>query len=304
MTVRALKSVDPVVRPGSADGGLVFPPGAELGRKGHMAVRLARGAAEIEAAQSLRYQVFYEEMDARPDAVMRASRRDADAFDEICDHLLVVAPPGQSGEADPILVDDGEVVGTYRLLRQEIAEQNSGFYTADEYDIGPLLKGTGSGLQFVELGRSCVLEPFRTKSVIELLWQGIWNYVQGHHLDVMIGCASLEGTDPEALALPLSYLHHFHRAPEQWRVRALSERYVDMCLLPESEIEERDAMRTLPPLVKGYVRAGAYIGDGAVIDPQFNTTDVLIVLPVADMNQRYVSYFSGAKVELVDGEAV
>lgn len=304
MTVRALKSVDSVARPPGAANGLPLPPGAELGRKGHMIVRLASGDREVAAAQALRYQVFYEEMDARPDAKMRASRLDADAFDEICDHLLVVTPKGESGETDPIMVEDGEVVGTYRLLRQEIAEQNWGFYTADEYDIAPLIAAKGEGTKFLELGRSCVLEPYRTRPVIELLWQGIWNYLQAHNIDVMLGCASLEGTDPASQALPLSYLHHFHRAPEDWRVKALADRYVDMNLLPFEEIDERDAVRTLPPLIKGYVRAGAYVGDGAVVDPQFNTTDVLIVLPVAHINRRYVSHFSGEKVELVDGEAV
>lgn len=303
MTVRALKSVDSIARPVGAAEGLPLSSGAELGRKGNMIVRLASGEREIEAAQALRYKVFYEEMDARPDAEMRASRRDADAFDEICDHLLVVTPPGESGETEPIMVADGEVVGTYRLLRQEVAEQNWGFYSADEYDISPLIRAKGSDMKFLELGRSCVLEPYRTRFVIELLWQGIWNYLQAHSIDVMLGCASLEGTDPKAQALPLSYLHHYHRAPEEWRVSALSDRYVDMDLLPFEEVEERDAVRTLPPLVKGYVRAGAYVGDGAVVDPQFNTTDVLIVLPVAHINPRYVSHFSGEKVELVNGAA-
>jgi putative hemolysin len=304
MTVRALKSVDPIARSARAGDGLALTPGAELGRKGRMIVRLASGERETEAAQALRYRVFYEEMDARPDAKMRASRLDADAFDEICDHLLVVTPPGESGETAPITVEDGEVVGTYRLLRQEIAEQNWGFYTADEYDISQLLAAKGTEMKFLELGRSCVLEPYRTRPVIELLWQGIWNYLQAHSIDVMLGCASLEGTDPQALALPLSYLHHFRRAPEEWRVRALSDRYVDMNLLPKKDVDERDALRAVPPLIKGYVRAGAYVGDGAVIDPQFNTTDVLIVLPVAHINRRYVSHFSGVKVELVNGETV
>ena len=304
MTARALKSIDPIARPGASTGGLVFPPGTELGTKGPMTVRLANGGGDVSAAQELRYRVFYEEMGARPSATMRAQRRDADAFDEICDHLLVVAPAGDSGVADPILLDDGEVVGTYRLLRQEIAERNGGFYTADEYDISPLIEAKREELKFLELGRSCVLEPYRTRPVIELLWQGIWNYVQGHGLDVMLGCASLEGTDPDALTLPLSYLHHFHRAPKAWRVRALPERYVEMNRIPAGDIDEREAMRTLPPLVKGYVRAGAYIGDGAVIDHQFNTTDVLIVLPVSGISERYVSHFASVKVASVCGKQV
>ncbi|MGI9412490.1 MAG: GNAT family N-acetyltransferase [Hyphomicrobiales bacterium] len=294
MVVRALNYTLDSSRPDGAPGEGTIRRGTILGRKGRMLVRLAAGAREIEAAQALRYKVFYEELDARPSAEMLANRRDADEFDDICDHLLVMTPPGESGETSPIMVDDGEVVGTYRLLRQEVAQRNGGFYSADEFDIDTLLKTKGDKLRFLELGRSCVLESFRTKLVIELLWQGIWNYVQAHSVDVMLGCASLEGTDPEALALPLSFLHHVHRAPDEWRVRAVPERYVEMGLLPVEEIDEREAMRTLPPLIKGYVRAGAYIGEGAVVDHQFNTTDVLIVLPVTAISARYVSHFAGS----------
>ena len=292
MVVRALKVTAETSRSDSPAGEAKIRRGTILGRKGRMLVRLAAGAREIEAAQALRYKVFYEELDARPTDEMMATRRDADRFDGICDHLLVVTPPGESGEADPIMIDDGEVVGTYRLLRQEVAQRNGGFYSADEFDIESLLKTRGDGLRFLELGRSCVLESFRTKLVIELLWQGIWNYVQAHNIDVMLGCASLEGTDPQALALQLSYLHHTYRAPEEWRVRALPERFVEMGLLAPEEIDEREAMRALPPLIKGYVRAGCYIGEGAVVDHQFNTTDVLIVLPISAINARYLSHFS------------
>lgn len=304
MTVRALKSLETIDRSNGAAGAMVIAPGSVLGRKGEMIVRLADGQREVEAAQALRYRIFYEEMDARPNARMRLSRRDVDAFDGICDHLLVVATHGRCSETPPVRVEDGEVIGTYRLLRQEIAERHSGFYSADEYDITPLIKAKGGALSFVELGRSCVLEPYRTKPVIELLWQGIWNYLQAHRLDVMLGCASLEGTDPQALALPLSYLHHHHRAPREWDVRALPERYVDMQLLPRDKVDEREAMRTLPPLIKGYIRAGAYIGDGAVVDHQFNSTDVFIIMPVRDINQRYVSHFAAQKVALVNAQNV
>ena len=104
------------------------------------------------------------------------------------------------------------VVGTYRLQRQEIAAAHHGFYTAGEFDIGGLV-ARHPNLKFLELGRSCVLPPYRNKRTVELLWHGIWSYVRRHDLDVMIGCASLDGTDPQALALPLSFLHHFAGAP-------------------------------------------------------------------------------------------
>ena len=258
-----------------------------LGRIGSLEVRLARTAREIRRAQRLRFNVFYDEMSAMPSRPSRFARRDVDRYDALCDHLLVVdhdATPASIRRAE------GEVVGTYRLLRQEVAERHRGFYTAREYDIGPLL-ARNPGLRFLELGRSCVMKPYRNKRTVELLWHGIWVYVLHHRMDVMIGCASLEGTDPHDLALPLSFLHHYAPAGENWRARAVAERYIPMDLLPKEAIDPKAALQALPPLVKGYLRLGAVFGDGAVIDRQFGTTDVLVILPVSAINPRYIGHF-------------
>lgn len=259
-----------------------------LGSKGDLTVRLAGDAREIEAAQRLRYHVFYEELDAKASPQTRALRRDADRFDDICDHLLVVK--SDVGGTHGIRVDGGELVGTYRLLRQSVAEQNWGFYTQAEFDIAPLIASKPT-LNFLELGRSCVLKRYRTKPVVELLWQGIWNYVRLNGIDVMIGCASLEGTDPDAHALPLTFLAQHAAAPADWRVSAVPSRYVETRRLGDTPVDPKLALKSLPPLIKGYLRLGCYIGDGAVIDDQFNTIDVLIILPVSAINKRYFAYF-------------
>jgi L-ornithine Nalpha-acyltransferase len=261
-----------------------------LGRLGSLELRLAQKAAEVRRAQKLRYRVFYQELSAIADAATLFARRDVDAFDAICDHLLVI----DHGLADRRLPGGPAVVGTYRLLRQSVAEQHGGFYSASEFDIDALLARHAS-LKFLEVGRSCVLAPYRNKRTVELLWHGIWTYVLRHSLDVMIGCASLEGTDPDRLALPLSFLHHYAGAPERWRARALPDRYVEMNRLTKSAVDPKAALRELPPLIKGYLRLGAFVGEGAVIDHQFGTTDVLIVLPVSAINTRYIEHFgSGA----------
>lgn len=260
-----------------------------LGQIGPLEVRLARSYREIKIAQRLRYHVFYEEMAAVADPQMAAIRRDIDSFDEICDHMLVLDHDDMV-KTNAFARKSPRIVGTYRLLRQEVAEANGGFYTADEYDLQPLLDRKRD-LNFLELGRSCVLKPYRNKRTVELLWHGIWSYVLMNKIDVMVGCASLEGTDPDALKLPLSFLHHNCASPEEWRVRALENRYTDMNRMPKDEIDMRAALHALPPLVKGYLRLGGTIGDGAVIDHQFSTTDVLIMLPVSELNPRYVNYY-------------
>ena len=252
-----------------------------LGRIGNLELRLATHEDDIVQAQRLRYQVFYEEMTAQPDALAMISRRDADAFDAICDHLLVL-DHGAAGDA--------QVVGTYRLLRQEVARRHGGFYSASEYAIGPLLDAHPDA-NVLELGRSCVRAPYRNKRTVELLWHGIWSYVLAHRIDVMLGCASLTGTDPEALALPLSFLAHYARAPEEWCARAHEHLHVPMARMPREAVDPRAALAALPPLIKGYLRVGAGFGDGAVVDRQFGTTDVLVVLPVSRINPRYIAHF-------------
>jgi L-ornithine Nalpha-acyltransferase len=270
--------------PGPLEGRITHWP--VLAAAGALEVRLAETDMEVEAAQRLRYRVFYEEMSAVPSPEMRLSGRDFDHFDDVCDHLLVV---------DRSVIDeDGQpaVVGTYRLMRDVDAARAGGFYTASEYDIAPMLTGMPMGTKLLELGRSCVLKEYRARpGAMQLLWRGVMVYITRFSIDVMFGCASFAGTDPKALALPLSYLYHFHLAPPEIRVRANPVRYVDMNLMAKEAIDPKEALRTLPPLLKGYVRAGAGIGDGAVIDQQFGTTDVFIYFPVSKIDERYRSKF-------------
>jgi putative hemolysin len=264
------------------------PLSGTLDRIGALEVRLARTPREIWRAQRLRYRVFYQEMSARPDVVSRMFRRDADRFDRACDHLLVIdhAARGRFGGIKP------RVVGTYRLMRQGAAERLGGFYTQGEFDLAPLL-ARHPGSRFLELGRSCVLKPYRTKRTVELLWSGIWAYLQHHRIEAMFGCASFDGTDPDALALPLSFLHHHARSQGVWHATAHAGHFVGMDRLPPEMVDAKLALKQMPPLIKGYLRIGARFGTGAVIDRRFGTTDVLVVLPVSAIDKRYSDYYGG-----------
>ena len=262
------------------------------GQMGSLQVRLARTAADVRSAQRLRYDVFYGEMSATPNLTAQFRRRDQDAYDAACDHLLVLdsevdksSAKGWSSGRKP------RVVGTYRVLRQDIAERGIGFYTQGEYDIAPLIAARRRTHRFMELGRSCVLKPYRTKRTVELLWHGLWTYIREHKVDVMIGCASFEGVDPHEHAMALSFLHHFALAPTEWRARAHDHLRVPMDMLPKEKVDVKAAMKALPPLIKGYLRLGAFVGDGAVIDRQFGTIDVLICLPVEKIDPRYFEHF-------------
>jgi L-ornithine Nalpha-acyltransferase len=258
-----------------------------LGRLGALEVRLATTRKEIRKAQKLRYKVFYEEMSAVAPAHLKLLKRDKDAFDRVCDHLLVIDHDHVSG---PLKTKKPKVVGTYRLLRQDVAEANFGFYTSAEFNVDALI-ARHPGQRFLELGRSCVLAPYRNKKTVELLWQGIWAYVLHHRMDVMFGCASLEGTRPDDMREELAFLHHFARPVASWDATAIANRRTDMNMLAKEAINPKRALTLLPPLVKGYLRIGARIGDGAVIDAAFGTTDVLIILRVCEIDPRYISYY-------------
>ncbi len=243
-------------------------------------VRLAKNKSEIEEAQKLRYKVFYDEYGAQPSPDMKAQERDFDDFDDITDHLVVLIKNTATSEE--------KIVGTYRLLRQKVAEQKGRFYSSDEYDLTRLVNSEN---KLLELGRSCVLAEYRTKPILNLLWQGIADYITEHDIDLLFGCASFHGTDVDAVSTHLSYLHHFHSTADSVKPIAIDGRNVSMNIHPKEELNERRLFASLPPLIKGYLRLGATIGEGAVIDEQFNTIDVCIVVQTSLMKDRYRKYY-------------
>jgi L-ornithine Nalpha-acyltransferase len=254
-------------------------PFAEI-RSGELGVRIASDLAEIDAVQALRYRVFYQEMGASPDAEATASHRDRDIYDTVADHLLVVDHGLGEGAAS--------VVGTYRLIQRQAAQRIGQFYSAGEYDIARIEATPG---RILELGRSCVDDGYRNRAVMQLLWRGIAAYVFQNKIELMFGCASLPGTDPDALALELTYLHYNHLAPASIRPRALPHRFIEMRRLDRDGIDSRVALNKLPPLIKGYLRLGGFVGDGAVIDPQFNTTDVAVVVQTDLVTDKYFKHY-------------
>jgi L-ornithine Nalpha-acyltransferase len=247
---------------------------------GDFEVRLAGTRAEIEAAQALRYRVFYEEMQAKPTPEMAAMKRDFDPFDEACDHLLVL--DRRRGEGPE------SIVGNYRLLRRAAAQQLGRFYSSAEYDIQKMIDYPG---EVLELGRSCIAKDARNTSTMQMLWRGIALYAYHYDIKVMFGCPSFPGTDPTQHAQAMSYLYHHHLAPPEIRVRALASRYVKMDMLERDSYDAPKAMARVPPIIKGYLRLGGFVGDGAVIDPQFNTTDVFIIVKTELVTEKYIRHY-------------
>lgn len=254
-----------------------------LGRIGSLEVRLAVHACEIEAAQRIRYQVFCAEMGARPLGRVDALQREIDHIDGYCDHLIVLDTALLGEAAD-------QIVGTYRLLRQDVAALHDGFYARAEYDIDAVIRRHPQK-RFLELGRSCVLPGWRSRRTLEALWQGNWAYALKYGIDVMFGCASFPGAIPQRHALALSFLHCHARAEGEWTVSAVNGEGVSCDMMPCEAVNPRAALAAMPPLVKGYLRLGALMSAEAVVDKAFGTTDVLVMLPVSAINQRYIGHY-------------
>ncbi len=261
---------------------------------GDIAVRLARSPDEIQAAQKLRYDIFYREYGARPVGDMEVLGLDYDRFDEFAEHLIVVD--------NRIQTLPERVVGTYRLMRTSAAKRAGQFYSASEYDISKLEAAIP---RLLEVGRSCVHHDYRTRNVLQLLWQGIAEYMTHHNIGALFGCASFQGVNVQANAEMLSYLYHYHSAPDEFCPRALDGQYVSMNILPKDQVNQKQVLLNLPPLIKGYLRLGGFVGDGAVVDRQFNTIDVCVIVKTAMVSGRYKKHYErrGATFNTVLAEA-
>ena len=252
--------------------------------QGHLTLRLAENEADVYAAQRLRYRIFCEEMGGVANLAVQQQKRDFDQFDDVCYHLLVI---------DNTRVGDARVVGTYRLLTRTNMQRLGSFYTETEYDISALRAQPG---EIMELGRSCVEQQYRTRPVIQMLWQGIGAFIAAQNIKLMFGCASFHGVNAREHHHALSYLYHYHLAPAEIRPKALPAHYVNMNFMPKEEVVPRAALNALPPLIKGYLRLNGMVGDGAVLDYAYNTCDVSIVVQTDMLSQRYADrYISDAQ---------
>ena len=235
---------------------------------GALEIVISREPRDVEAAQRLRYRVFGEELGAvLPSA---ATGLDQDAFDAVCDHLLVREAAS------------GAVVGTYRILPAERAVRAGGFYTASEFDLGRLVELPG----LVEVGRACIDPRYRNGSVLALLWGGLAAHLRARGCEHVMGCASVPARDVRGAADACAWLLRDHTAPRAWRVtpyRPLS--------LAGAEPAGRPA---LPPLVRGYIRMGASVCGPPAWDPDFQTADVVMVLPMHRLARRFATRFRRA----------
>ena len=204
--------------------------------------------------------------------------KDFDELDPFCDHLLVIDHNKSTARKS--------IVGTYRLIRRPMTQIHGKFYTEGEFDIKNILKIKG---EILELGRSCVDKNYRDKPIIKLLWKAISAYMEHYKIKVLFGCASFPGINYKKYKEQLSFLYHYHLAPESIRPKALLPNKVQINYCEKKTLNNYEIFKSLPPLLKGYLRLGAYVSDGAFIDKQFNTIDICIVLKSDSLKQKYLN---------------
>ena len=235
-------------------------------RRPRLHVGLAQCESEIREAQKLRYRIFAEELGAR--LPTRMPGIDIDLYDPYCEHLIV------RDEAND------RIVGTYRILSPQSAKRTGGYYSENEFDL-TRLQLLRQGM--VEIGRSCIDPDYRTGGTIALLWSGLANYMTQGGYRTLIGCASIGMADGGHIAANLYRRLGEHMAPPEYRVFPRHP-------LPVEQLFNGQPAE-LPPLIKGYLRAGAYIGGEPAWDPDFNTADLLIMMPMARVDERYARHF-------------
>jgi putative hemolysin len=233
---------------------------------GDLYISFARNPNEIAEAQRLRYKVFAEEMGANIESI---DGLDQDGFDPFCDHLLIRESINH------------QVVGTYRILNPTMANEAGGYYSAGEFDISRL---QNLFPRMVEAGRACVHRDYRNGSTITMLWAGLAKYMQMNRYEYMIGCASVPMADGGHMAASLyNTLQEKYLSPPEYRV-------FPHCPLP-MEALQKNLEVDCPPLIKGYLRLGAYICGEPAWDPDFNSADMLVMLPLSRINKRYAAHF-------------
>ena len=240
-------------------------------------IKIAESNLEIKKAQSLRYKIFFREKKIKINNLKFLLQRDFDFYDKISDHLIIIDNNRE--------VKDN-VIGTYRLLRGNCAKLYRGFYTEQEFDISNLKK-IFSSKDILELGRSCVHPKYRSGIILKLLWQGISNYIKIYKIKILMGCASFHGTNPSKFNDEFSLLYESYRLPEDYDVKSLQDNEISFI----KNINHSIILNRLPPLIKGYLRAGGMVSENFYIDKEFETIDYCVIMLTDKIVSRYQNKF-------------
>ena len=223
----------------------------------------------LKSAQTLRYISFFD------GKKICKKKIDIDIYDKFSEHLVVTDK----------LKSKNKVIGTYRLLTKDMMPSNFDFYTSSEFDISKLKKFTSN---ILEVGRSCVDKSYRNGRIIKLLWRGLAREIVVRNIEIVIGCASFPTTDQNQIVEELSYLKHYHSPPKDFDTLPVDSKALQFQILSKKKLNSKRIFKRLPPLIKAYIRTGAWFGSGAVVDKEFKTIDVCVVLKTLNIRNKYL----------------
>ena len=251
-------------------------------------VKLAEKKSEVKKAQALRYSVFYKEKKAKPSISKQMLGLDYDKIDKFADHLIVI----DKGSIKP----KNKVIGTYRLIRGDVSDNVGGFYTSSEFNLSNILDAYKHS-QILELGRSCVHKDYRNGITMNLLWKAIALYVKLYDIKIILGCASFSGTDIMKISNELTYLRENFSLPDDLSVASLDNNEYPVYKKTKTNINNLRTFAKLPPLIKGYLRAGGKVSDSFYVDYNFNTIDLCVIIKTDNIDKKYKKKFLNWCVE-------
>ena len=239
-------------------------------------IKLAETKSELKQAQALRYSVFYKEKKAKPTFTKKIIKLDYDKIDKYADHLIVLDKKNTKNK----------IVGTYRLIRGDVAKLFGGYYSSSEFNLINITNNY-KDKHILELGRSCVHQDYRNGSIMNLLWKAIAEYVKLYDIKILMGCASFSGIEPTKYSDELSYLRQNFCLPEHLSVESLDKNIYPVYKLKENNSNQLRIFAKLPPLLKGYLRIGGKVSHNFYVDHNFNTIDLCVVVNTSDIDKKY-----------------
>jgi len=251
-------------------------------KRGDFVIKLVNKKSELKKAQALRYSVFYKEKKAKPTFLKKMMRLDYDKIDKFADHLIVIDKKRKGIK--------NKIVGTYRLIRGDVALSFGGFYTSSEFDLTNILNSY-KHKQILELGRVCVHKDYRNVTTMNLLWKAIAEYIKLYDIKVILGCASFPGTDVQEFSKELAYLRSNFSLPEEISVKSLVDNNFPVHNKTDFIKSDLRTFAKLPPLIKGYLRVGGRVSDSFFVDYDFNTIDLCVVLQTVNIDKKYKNKF-------------
>ncbi len=245
-------------------------------------IRFSKNYNELIESQKIRHKVFIVEMGNINKQEPTKSNIEQDKFDKFCRHLIIIDHENTKKNTS------GKIIGVTRLMLSEDSEKGIGFYCSQEFNLKPIIS---TQKKCLEIGRTCIDPAYRNTLILHYLWIELGSFCSKHGIEILFGVGSFVGNNVGKIAMALSYIYNEYLAPPEIRPIALKKGFIEMKIIPKDEIDKLKALKQMPNLLKSYLRLGGIVGEGAYMDRELNTIDILIMIDILHMNKKYKIYY-------------